>query len=560
MRLEKLRVIDDSNVPSRSRIKDALVEIPDDVLLKIISDYNEANNLAPIYKATEENIKKLKEEGKEVPSNAEDNFAFLTPNSYGGTEGFNYLQEKIDYDTELVPFVEANFTTYKNDLPVVSEEDIQIQDIDDIFDDDWLRDNWKQHLVGHKERANNIEQIYHKVYKAGETELANKVLNILKRYNQSPIAFSYNKAKKELFNIFENNAEKKQDIDQENKFNLKKKVIQTYNKKYKKNLNPESDYEKLPESWKNKFTPLIETGRKETIEKGLAYILEGEKIEKDLVSLKKKFQNIFNFNYDDTNAIKGFAYDNDLNGEVFAEVIANTFKAYEEDETKKNPRVSWDEAVDFFKTIRHNPSAFIRKSTKWNGLKTENVEAKQEEAEAEQELEISLNSDEDVKKFMKKLEANKPWYQYFLEHYEGIKELRKDKKMSEEQAKTALAKLIKYCMLKANLTTNTSTKNKITQSQKEKNLISQIKSKIGGKGRIEEGFNLFYKDIEKQESDTREKYLNKILKLLEKETDNQVLSQLTELNDEQIKKFFIEFVKGKDEAKANEIISKIKGN
>ena len=82
MKLEKLRVIDDNHTPSRAKIKDALVEIPDEVLLKIVSDYNEANGLAPIVEATEENINKFKEEGRDVPSNAEDNFAFLTPNSY----------------------------------------------------------------------------------------------------------------------------------------------------------------------------------------------------------------------------------------------------------------------------------------------------------------------------------------------------------------------------------------------------------------------------------------------------------------------------------------------
>ena len=113
--------------------KDKLLQLPYEDLAVIINDYELANCYQPIYTNTACNVDKLVSEGKKMNGAILNDFAFLTVNRYDVIEPVADIEAFVDFDNELVPYVDANEDKYKNLFPV---EDSAIKDRH--FDKDYV--------------------------------------------------------------------------------------------------------------------------------------------------------------------------------------------------------------------------------------------------------------------------------------------------------------------------------------------------------------------------------------------------------------------------------------
>ena len=568
MRLEKLRVIDDNATPSRAKIKDALIEIPDDILLKIVSDYNEANGLAPIVKATEENIAKFKEEGRDVPSNAEDNFAFLTPNSYNGTEGFNNLQEKIDYDQELVPFVEANFTTYQNDLPIVEEVEVQDKVEEGVYNLDWFKSVWKKAVSGHASRVDNILQIADKL-KEDEYELSRKVETIAHKYDRDPKIFSYNDAKEALIKLFKNNvkeeADKEEDIEKTDKMN--KLAVERYNKRYGKSI---TKTEELPESWKNKLFPLIKSGRIETFKKVLSELADTEEEKRSkggetTEALKKAFKEIYNFEFD-KDLIKRFAVKEEVkNTQELVDCFLATLDAFEKG------TIDFATALKYFKAIKTYPSKYLDYCSKWYTPEKTEEEAraernKSEEAErsADLDIEVGEKSVDDMKKEIAELvkaieeSKNEEWIKYFNEFKEEYMKSYKKGEYTLESYLKQILYLAKYVKNKIKPSKEENSESEEEEDdiykEAEEKYLKELKESFPTGGETLDAFEDFCEELKSKSIKERVKALKKLYTIISEDKD--VYSMIAHVPNRDVAKKLFEDLVTQDKSKARELAEK----
>lgn len=569
MKLEKLRVIDDNHTPSRAKIKDALVEIPDEVLLKIVSDYNEANGLAPIVEATEENINKFREEGRDVPSNAEDNFAFLTPNSYNGTEGFNELSEKIDYDQELVPFIEANFTTYKNDLPI--EENVEVQDKveEGVYNYDWFKSVWKKAEVGHASRLANILRIA-EMLKEEDYALSREVEKIAHKYDKNPSVFNYNDAKEALIKLFKNNVKEEADkeIDVEKQDKMRKLAVKRYNERYGKNIEKTAD---LPEEWKKKLFPLIESGRIETFKKVLAELADTEserqeKIGKTTETLLKEFKEIYGFNYD-KDLIKNFGAKEEVkNINEFVDCFQATLAAF------KDGKIDFDTALKYFKSIKSYPSKYLDYCKGWyepdktdEEKQAERNKSEEAERNADLDIEVGEKSVDEMKKEISELvkvieeSKNEEWIKYWNEFKsEYMKAYKKGEYTLESYLKQILY-LAKYVKSKINPKESASENDDPEEEDElyketEEKYLKELKESFPTGGEALDAFEDFCEELKSKSIKERVKALRKLYTIISE--DNDVYSMIAHIpNKETAKKLFEDLVT-QDKSKARELAEK----
>ena len=431
MSLANLKII--NGAPSRSKIKDALVELPDEVILKIISDYNEQNNLKPIYKNTPENIELLKTEGKEVSPKTEDNFAFLTPNRYGGVEGVNDLSETVDYDTELVPFVEANYTTYEKDLGINDEYNPM------ILNADWLKHHWKKIPFGKKEeRLAQLNNIIAKVDKADEKQLLSRLKRIKGMFEDDDI--DYNQVKQKFIEAFKDNVqEDEQEISLDEKEALKTKAEEAYKNKY----NEEIKYSELPNSWKEKLDEYLNSGRKKKFVEQLERLTSKDEVDKSLGGLKEAFEEIFGFELSKDN-VKQFAYDNDVNKlSEFWDCIKATFEAYD-DSGATNP--TYEEAIKYFKTIKSYPDYYRINCKKWYDPSTEEEKERETVGEARANVTTTeIENEISTKRMLEAVKADPEQNAYYEKNLQAHKNLLARGEITEETAKKQMKYVIKYC-------------------------------------------------------------------------------------------------------------------
>lgn len=142
----------------REKIKNALSKSDLNTLLKIVKCYTKDNGLTPIYENCADSIKELRDCGYTVDEVQIQDFAFLTPNRYGGVSGSNELG--IDIETELVPYVEANYTTYAKDLHI----DDNISELKTAIDK--YCETIKKELENYKDLG--ISNVYSKYIKENE--------------------------------------------------------------------------------------------------------------------------------------------------------------------------------------------------------------------------------------------------------------------------------------------------------------------------------------------------------------------------------------------------------
>lgn len=435
MSLSNLKII--NRTPSRSKIKDALVELPDEVILKIISDYNEQNNLKPIYKNTPENVALLKSEGKVLAPKTEDNFAYLTPNRYGGVEGFNELKEQYDYDEELAPFVEANYTTYEKDLGIQDEYN------PDIFNEDWLRENWRKIPFGTKpERLAQLKNIIKQVYNANETNLYNKLKDIYTSFKNDEI--KYNQAKEKFFTAFKNNiSEDFKELKEEDKSKLRQEATKAYKDLYGEDV----EYKDLPNSWKEKLDKYLESGREKKFKEVLKELKGEKEVDKTFEGLKKEFESIFDFR-PSKSLIKEFAARNDLKSpDEFFECVEETFKAYQ---TSKGTKPTFEEAVKYFKTIKAYPTYYKERCREWYDPRTD--EEKEADADKEKVGETATNmtiseieSEADIKQMLQAVKNDPTQNAEYEAELKAHRNLLKRGDITADVAKKQMIYVIKHC-------------------------------------------------------------------------------------------------------------------
>lgn len=547
MKLEHLRVVNDS-VPSRQRIKDALVELPDEVILKIIADYNKDNNLKPVYKNTPENVSSLKEEGRNIQPYTEDNFAFLSPTPYGGVEGFNSLEEKYDYDVELAPYVEANYTTYEKDLGIDDEFNPK------LLNADWLRSHWRKlpPFSSKAQRLGQARNILKKVYDLNEMEFYKKLEKIYQAYDNDEI--SYNRLKKDFIELFTNNMPKEgTHLTEEEQTELRKYAANAYNKKYNENIK----YEKLPRSWKEKLDPLLDSGRKDNFKAMVDKFVGKKEEDTSLQGLREEFKEIFGFSSEDKQAVINFASSKDVaSADEYYDCIKETFEAFNKSNGKKP---SYEQAVKYFKNIKHYPDNYRSGCKEWYDVRS--AEEKSEDNKKRlggnsqaRSIVAGFNKNEDLAKKIEIIKADKYYHDYYEEQLESYKELLQEGKIDKNSAKKQMQEVIEYCFSRIQNKSKGSLEKAIAEL--EKNLTIQEKA----------WFNTVYAENTKAISEKNVKALTTEIQSpnFKKELEANGVKNLEGLakkkkdNGESVKEFFRAFIV--PSSKSNKATSKLFGS
>lgn len=510
MILENLKIKDDR--PIRAKIKDALVEIPDDVLLKIVSDYNEANGLAPIYKNSDESVNALSQEGYEIDPKIEDTFAFLTPDRYGGVEGFNEIKEKVDFDNELVPYIENNLTTYQNDLHITDDEE--------ILGIKWLKENWQKGKMSHSNRFANVARIVSKVREIDD-KFADELEVLIEKYDSKPKVYTYNDLKTDFIKKFEARTYEKKDLTPEEKNNLKAKARHAFNNRYGKNV---QKYKDLPDNWKSKLDPYIEGGKVDGFDKVLEELslTEKEKLEKRGLTretLLEEFKKIYGFRFDE-DKIKDFANNEEIEDpQKFYSCFEATLNAFEES------RISFKEALDYFKTVRSYPDEYAHACDLWYA--PDKKEVRKEEAERNTDLSSGHSKGEigELKKSINekvnqvKASKNKEWINYWEEEFAYYKREYQSGSLELVEFLEELEEVVDYCLEKlkgVKTKTESSGKENEETDQAEKQELDKIKKAVEEteitSGNFLEEFDDFYEDLN---DNAKEKLRKNILKKLE---------------------------------------------
>lgn len=291
----------------------------------------------------EDTIKALKEQGIELNKELDTNdatFAMLEPTS----------SPTGSMVAEIKPVNSPIYhTTY--------EEDIHIEDKGEVLDLDWLKKNWQKGKVSHSSRFTNVARIIDKV-KELDSSMAEKIQALLNKYDKDPKVFTYNDLKAKVFELFNENTEESKELTEEEKYELKKYASGIYNKEYKTDYK----YKDLPRDWKDILDPYLESGKPKVFKKKVNELI-GEKIEEkkktpNEQNLKKDFEKEFGFEYSEEN-LKKFAYENEEDAKLMLACFKETLKAFEE------KKISYDDAVGFFKIVSLFPSRFQEACALW---------------------------------------------------------------------------------------------------------------------------------------------------------------------------------------------------
>ena len=515
----------------REKIKNALSKSDLKTLLNIVKCYNKDNGLTPIYENSTDSIKELRDCGYTVDEIQIQDFAFLTPNRYGGVSGSNELG--VDIETELVPYVEANYTTYAKDLHIDDATEFNL---------DWLKKNWKK-TIGHTDRFANLVGIAEKVAREDD-ELSEKLLTIARKYDAEPKRYTYNWAKEEFFNIFRNNKkDPKPVVSEEDQNKMKVTAKETYEKFSGKKVDK---YTNLPEDWQKALTPLIESERKEAFKFELKK-LTGKEEDDDVKiteALKKDFEKIFGFEATEEN-IKKFGYKEEENGDEMLDCIKATFQAV------KNKKIDYLIAVKFFEKVKTYPNKYLFFSEDWyekpmTKEEKESSEAKKRQAERKSDLETE-SSDENIQKkkdeinekaSILKNSGNEEWINYWETDFQALKNMFKRGEYTEAEFYEELLDSLDYCLEKAGL--KKSVNEKIEQEY-QKNLSVIKNHDLYGYNDIRDAFEKFLDKLN---------YENKIkfVRLLSNALDKQELKfeDLSGMTEDEAYKFFEIFKKNKN--------------
>ena len=412
--LSKTKLEPETVLDRKQKIKDALVNIPDDILLNIILDYNKDNHYQPIYNNDPDILAKLKHEGFEQNEDYQENDKYISANQYSGIESFNNLNEKVDTE-ELVPYIDENYEKkYSKILPLdeysstnleASTDDIDegedyypedTEDIDDTenvddtevediriedrrkYDLEWFKSHWTSTPIGlnrEKRRKENLAQIIKVLTDNNDApDLLKKVKERISKWVKDPKE-DYNNLKKDLANIFlnydrENNAiEEGSDEETRKKNTLKSKVLKAFNTKYPSRK--VEQYNELPETWKEKFGPYIEDLKEAAIENAINK-LQGKKGEETIFDREEKFKELIkkylNFDYNSAEDLKKYALKNEINEGQFLYAIETTLKLYKEE------NLPTEQIEKYFRDISYNIFNAI-KNVKW--LETPEDKAKE---------------------------------------------------------------------------------------------------------------------------------------------------------------------------------------
>lgn len=428
----------------REKIKNALSKSDLKTLLKITKCYNKDNGLSPIYENCESSIKELRDCGYTVDEVQVQDFAFLTPNRYSGVSGQNELG--VDIDTELVPYVEANYTTYANDL--------HIDDDATLFNTEWLKDNWHK-AIGHEGRFINLIRIADKVKKEDE-DLADKLYDIAKKYDDDPYRYSYNWAKEEFYKVFKDNVpDEEKEISPERKLELKKEALKVYNQTYNKSY---GKYKEIANSWQEKLTPLIESGREEAFKKKLNELSGNQNKSKETIEdLTREFKDIFDFK-PTKEEIREFAAKEEIDGLGMFECFKATFEAF------KNGVIDFDKAVRYFNNVRRYPDSYLEFAKEWYEepmTESEKEEKEFREREREREANLEMESDDEkvnaIKEYIKTNlpillnSGKKEWIEYWERDKKSYLALYKEGKITELEHAKGLKKTLDYCLVKSGI-------------------------------------------------------------------------------------------------------------
>ena len=227
--------------------KDKLLQLPYEDLAVIINDYELANCYQPIYTNTACNVDKLVSEGKKMNGAILNDFAFLTVNRYNVIEPVADIEAFVDFDNELVPYVNANEDKYKNLFPV---EDSAIKDRH--FDKDYVL----KRLEGpFPDRSTQLEAIHSLLSEAElyNQKLGNALYDIEGEFKLNHIDFS--KAKELILKAYEELQDEESEIDEE-RFKTAESIekdVMAYVEKFRTNQIAMAKFNRYYEPLKEKF-------------------------------------------------------------------------------------------------------------------------------------------------------------------------------------------------------------------------------------------------------------------------------------------------------------------
>lgn len=227
--------------------KDKLLKLPYEDLAVIINDYELANCYQPIYTNTACNVDKLVSEGKKMNGAILNDFAFLTVNRYDVIEPVADIEAFIDFDNELVPYVNANEDKYKNLFPV---EDSAIKDRH--FDKDYVL----KRLEGpFSDRSAQLEAIHSLLSEAElySQKLGNALYDIEGEFKLNHIDFS--EVKELIIKAYDELQEEEPEVDEE-RFKTAESIekdVMKYVEKFRTNQIAMAKFNRYYEPLKEKF-------------------------------------------------------------------------------------------------------------------------------------------------------------------------------------------------------------------------------------------------------------------------------------------------------------------
>ena len=418
-------------------MKDKLLSLPYEDLAVIINDYELANSYQPVYTSTACNLSNLLNEGKVVskPFILND-FAFLTVNRYNQIEPIADITKFVDFDNDLVPFVEQNKTRY---ACLSSLEDSKALIKDELLDPAWLEKKWAEIKKFGGRKDQKLETLASEV-EAIDLRFGYKIREVENKYLNGQ--YSFKEALQAIKKLFEENAGPKKELSNEHTINqinfLKKKAVTQYNKLTGETL---TEYRQLPDSWKKIIDPLIEGKYYKKAEQEINRLSRSE--EDRLKSTRKGNKNVpsdlayltnlyFKCDPKDQEGFIKFAKENYIDDiQDFLLTIKKVFNDF------LNNKITYDYLESYIKSINVNADNYMKYAS--------HKETEKQKAEQEDRIQTEQNIDKEVQGHVENFKHKEKAMALFNKYYEPLRQKFLAGDYTQNQYEDLLVILIKKC-------------------------------------------------------------------------------------------------------------------